>query len=287
MDSVSGAGTFFLDVRKVSKSFTGHRGHQGDRVLALDEVSLSMSAGKFVSIVGPSGCGKSTLLRLIDGLDQPDSGEILIQSAPVHEPSLDRGVVFQAPNLLPWRTVQRNVEFGLESLGMGRRERAKRARELIELVGLGDFAESYPTQLSGGMQQRVGLARALAINPEMLLMDEPFAAVDAQTRLVLQEELERIWLQSGKSVVFITHDIEEALFLSDVVLVMSKSPGRIIDTVPVGFPRPRRYDIRGTAEFAALVRRLLGALRVRVASQPESGDSQADENDDNYLPTER
>jgi NitT/TauT family transport system ATP-binding protein len=264
MDPDTGTGTDYLEVRGVSKWFSGHRGHQGAGVQALDQVSLSMPAGQFVSIVGPSGCGKSTLLRLIDGLEVPDAGEVLIEGTPVREPSLDRGVVFQSPNLLPWRTVQRNVEFGLESLGVRRAERAARARELIDLVGLGDFAESYPSQLSGGMQQRVGLARALALNPAMLLMDEPFAAVDAQTRLVLQEELERIWLQSEKSVVFITHDIEEALFLADVVLVMSKSPGRIIDTVPVSFPRPRTYDVRGTAEFAASVRRLLDALRVQV-----------------------
>jgi NitT/TauT family transport system ATP-binding protein len=253
-------GAPFLEVRNVNKTFA-HARNKSARVQALRDVSFTMKEGTFLSIVGPSGCGKSTLLRLIDGLQTADSGEILIGGRPVRGPGLDRGLVFQSPNLLPWRTALGNVGFGLESLGIRGSEKTRRAKALLDTVGLGDFADFYPSQLSGGMQQRVGLARALAIDPAMLLMDEPFAAVDAQTKLVLQEELERIWLLDEKSVVFITHDVDEALFLSDVVLVMSKGPGEIIDTVTVDFPRPRNFDIRGSSEFATLVRRLLDALR--------------------------
>jgi len=255
----------FLEVRGVSKSF-GAAGKSRRHVQALQDVSLEVGPREFLSIVGPSGCGKSTLLRLVDGLEKPQSGQVLLGGRPVKAPGLDRGVVFQAPNLLPWRTVVRNVEFGLESKGMARRERRARALELLDIVGLAGFAGFYPSQLSGGMQQRVGLARALAIDPAMLLMDEPFAAVDAQTRLVLQEELERVWLQTEKAVLFITHDIEEAIFLADRVIVMSRTPGRIIDTVPVDFPRPRHFDLRGTPEFAQLVRRVLDSLRAQVGS---------------------
>jgi NitT/TauT family transport system ATP-binding protein len=259
----------FLEVRNVSKSFRHGRQKTG-RMLALSDVSFTMAEGTFLSIIGPSGCGKSTLLRLIDGLQQPDSGEILIDGNRVDRPGRDRGLVFQAPNLMPWRTALRNVTFGLEAQGIHGAERTRRARALLELVGLSEFEDFYPSQLSGGMQQRVGLARALAVNPSVLLMDEPFAAVDAQTKLVLQEELERIWLMEEKSVVFITHDVDEALFLSDTVLVMSKSPGKIIDTVHVDFPRPRSFDIRGSVEFAALVRRLLDSLRHRQPTEDSS-----------------
>lgn len=254
------AETSFLETRHLCKSFpAGTR--DGGRLSVLSDLSFSMTERTFMSVIGPSGCGKSTLLRLIAGLDRADSGDVLVRNEIVSGPSLDRGVVFQAPNLLPWRTASRNVELGLESLGIRRAERRNRARELLELVGIGDFGHYYPWQLSGGMQQRVGLARALAIDPVLLLMDEPFAAVDAQTRQVLQEELQRIWLASLKSVVFITHDIAEAIFLSDVVLVMSKSPGTIVDKVAVEFERPRNYSIRGSMEFAKLESRVLHVLR--------------------------
>lgn len=250
----------FLESRHLCKSFpAGTRDNA--RLTVLNDINFSMTERTFLSIIGPSGCGKSTLLRLIAGLERPDSGDVLVRNEFVGGPSLDRGVVFQAPNLLPWRTASRNVELGLESLGIRRSERRTRAGELLELVGIGDFGHFYPWQLSGGMQQRVGLARALAIDPVLLLMDEPFAAVDAQTRQVLQEELQRIWLASQKSVVFITHDIAEAIFLADVVLVMSKSPGTIVDKVAVGFERPRDYSIRGTTEFAELESRVLHVLR--------------------------
>lgn len=250
-----------LEVRGVGKSFIFGQGKRQQHKDAIEDISFSIPSGTFLSILGPSGCGKSTLLRLIDGLQRPTTGQILINGREVTGPGLDRGFVFQSPNLLPWRTVIDNIKFGLEPLGIPRHERAARAADLLSTVGLEAYANYYPSQLSGGMQQRVGLARALAIEPSMLLMDEPFAAVDAQTRLALQEELERIWLLSENTVVFITHDIEEAIFLSDRVLVMSKSPGTIIDQVDIGFPRPRDWDIRGTPEFAALVHRILGGLR--------------------------
>lgn len=253
----------FLEIRNIRKTFSGRTKNE-DRIIALNDVNLTLADREFLAIVGPSGCGKSTLLRMIDGLDHPDSGQVLLRGNPVTKPGLDRGVVFQAPNLLPWRTVLRNIEFGLEAKKMPKAQRRERSKELLEIVGLNKFGSFYPKQLSGGMQQRVGLARALAIDPTLLLMDEPFGAVDAQTKLVLQEELEQIWLRTEKAVVFITHDIDEAIFLADRVVVMSPGPGRIIDDIQVPFDRPRDFDIRGTPEFAALVRRVLDGLR----SQP-------------------
>lgn len=255
----------FLEVRDIEKWFRSGQGKHGSTVYALGGVDFSLSQGRFLSIVGPSGCGKSTLLRLIDGLQRPDSGSVRIGGKDVAAPGLDRGMVFQSPNLLPWRTVVRNVEFGLESTGVHRAERRRRALEWLRLVGLDGFADFYPSQLSGGMQQRVGLVRALAIDPELLLMDEPFAAVDAQTRLVLQEELERIWQVSKKTVVFITHDVEEALFLADVVIVMGRAPSRVIKEVEVDFPHPRGTGVRGAPEFGRLKSTILEILRSEVS----------------------
>lgn len=254
----------FLEVKDVSKTFAKRVGSTQQYVEALQATSLSMERGTFVSIIGPSGCGKSTLLRLIDGLHQPDHGEILIDGKQITKPGPDRGMVFQNHNLMPWRSVVRNVEFGLEMQGVAKKERRKRAIDLLEMVSLEEFVDFYPAQLSGGMQQRVGLVRALAIDPEIFLMDEPFGAVDALTRMALQRELEHIWAQSGKSVVFVTHDIEEALYLSTRVLVMSKRPGRIIEDVTVPFSRPRHPDIRGSAEFGELKLKLWEQLAVDI-----------------------
>jgi NitT/TauT family transport system ATP-binding protein len=251
----------FLEVDSVTKTFVIERRKLQEELCALDGVSFDVAEGNFVAICGPSGCGKSTLLRLIHGLRPPDSGQIRVRGEPVLAPSLDRGMVFQNHGLMPWRTVQRNVEIGLEALHLGRDERRARAAQWLEKVGLNDFAGYYPAQLSGGMQQRVGLARALAIEPEMLLMDEPFGALDAQTRVVLQEELERIWHAETKTVVFITHDIEEALFLSDRVLVMSARPGKIIADIAVDAARPRGTGFRASPEFAALKGRIWDLLR--------------------------
>ncbi|MFJ9645999.1 ABC transporter ATP-binding protein [Streptomyces sp. NPDC101206] len=202
---------------------------------ALDGIDLEVRDGEFLAVVGPSGCGKSTLLDLLGGLARPSGGRILLDGKPVTGPGLDRGIVFQQYALLPWRTAQGNVELGLEATGVPRRQRAVRAREFLDLVGLAGFEGRHPHELSGGMRQRVAIARALAYDPDVLLMDEPFAALDAQTRESLQDELRRIWQHTGKTVVFITHGIEEAVYLGQRVAVMTSRPGRIKEVVPITF----------------------------------------------------
>jgi NitT/TauT family transport system ATP-binding protein len=258
----------YLELDQVAKSFVLKRQRPRGVLPVLDRVSLSVEERSFVVICGPSGCGKSTLLRLIHGLQKPDSGEIRVNGERVTGPRLDRAMVFQQHNLMPWRTVQRNVELGLESKGIAKRERTASAERWLEKVGLSEFASYHPEQLSGGMQQRVGLARALAIDPEVLLMDEPFGALDAQTRVVLQGELERIWAADAKTVVFITHDIEEALFLADRVIVMSARPGRIIADVPVAAPRPRGDAWRADPELSRLKGEIWRLLKQTGSVEP-------------------
>jgi len=248
-----------VEVRGVNKSFPRHQG--GGELRVLNDVSFSLDAGTFICLVGPSGCGKSTLLRIIDGLIPPDSGEVLIGGEKVREPSLDRGFVFQQFNLLPWRTVLGNVEFGLENLGVKKQERRRRAHEVIKLVDLEGFETYYPSQLSGGMQQRVGLARAIAVEPTILLMDEPFGSVDDQTRMLLQDELLKIWEQAQKTVIFVTHDIEEALYLGDKIVVMRARPSRITRILEVPFGRPRTDEIRGTPEMGHLKQEIWEELK--------------------------
>jgi NitT/TauT family transport system ATP-binding protein len=248
-----------VEVRGVNKSFPKEAG-DGD-LKVLNDVTFSLEAGTFACLVGPSGCGKSTLLRIIDGLMPPDSGEVVIAGDRVRAPSLDRGFVFQQFNLLPWRTVMGNVEFGLENLGVEKTERRRRAEEIIKLVDLEGFERYYPAQLSGGMQQRVGLARALAIEPSILLMDEPFGSVDDQTRMLLQDELLKIWEKSQKTVIFVTHDIEEALFLGDRIVVMRARPSQISRILQVPFGRPRTDEIRGTPEMGRLKQEIWEELR--------------------------
>ena len=236
-------------LRHVTKTY-GDR--EGGSILALDDVSLEVHDNEFVSILGPSGCGQSPLLRIVDGLIGFDRGEVLFNDRPITRPAQDRGFVFQAFNLFPWRTVRGNIEFGLEVGGMpGARRRAISDR-LIALVGLEGFGEKYPYELSGGMQQRVGIARALAIEPEVLLMDEPFGALDAQTRENMQDELMRIWSAERKTVVFVTHSIEEAIYLSDRVVIMTPRPGRVLAEIVVPFERPRDERHRILPEFSAL-----------------------------------
>jgi ABC-type nitrate/sulfonate/bicarbonate transport system ATPase subunit len=248
-----------VDVQGVSKSFR----HQSEtnHLKVLDNISLVVEGGTFTSVIGPSGCGKSTLLRIIDGLIPPDSGTVTIGGKRVREPSLDRGFVFQQFNLLPWRTVIGNIEFGLENLGVKRGERRRRAEEVLRLVQLEGFERSFPGQLSGGMQQRVGLARALAVDPSILLMDEPFGSVDDQTRMLLQDELLGIWEGHQKTVVFVTHDIEEALYLADRIVVMRARPSRVTRTIDVPFERPREESMRGSAEMAHLKQEIWDELR--------------------------
>ncbi len=257
--TVSGSDQGTVEVHGVNKSFR----HQakGTELKVLDDISVSFRGGTFNCVVGPSGCGKSTLLRVIDGLIPPDSGGVTIGGERVREPSLDRGFVFQQFNLLPWRTVQGNVEFGLENLGVKKDERRRRAEEVIKFVALEGFEGYFPGQLSGGMQQRVGLARALAVDPSILLMDEPFGSVDDQTRMLLQDELLGIWEGNQKTVIFVTHDIEEALYLADQIIVMAARPSRVVRVVDVPFGRPRKESIRGSAEMGRLKQEIWNELK--------------------------
>ncbi|MFG3343861.1 ABC transporter ATP-binding protein [Streptomyces sp. NPDC048018] len=233
---------------------------------AVDGIDLRIAAGEFVVLVGPSGCGKSTLLDLLGGLARPTAGRILLDGEPVTGPGLNRGIVFQQYALLPWRTAQGNVEFGLEATGVPRRERGARAREFLELVGLSGFENRHPHELSGGMRQRVAIARSLAYDPDVLLMDEPFAALDAQTRESLQDELLRIWQRTGKTVVFITHSIDEAVYLGQRVAVMTSRPGRVKQVVPVALgARTGTDDIRSSPEFARHRHRIWSLLHDEVA----------------------
>ena len=234
-----------LQIADLTKSF-------GDLV-ALDSLNLEVETGEFIALVGPSGCGKTTLLRILAGLEEPDIGGIWIDGREITAPGSDRAVVFQADCLLPWRTVWRNTIIGLEINGKLDDKTRAYASSLLELVGLKGFEKYYPWQLSGGMRQRVNLARALTVQPEVLLMDEPFSALDAQTREIMQVELLRIWDTGKKTVLFITHQIDEAVFLADKVVVLGRRPGRIREILPVTLPRPRPLEIKRTAEFGRLV----------------------------------
>jgi NitT/TauT family transport system ATP-binding protein len=226
--------------------------------------------GEFVCVVGPSGCGKTTLLRLIDGLLEPDAGEVLIDGAVQPGPGPHAGFVFQSFRLLPWRTVVDNVEFPLEIQKLNKQARRARAHHYVHLVGLAGFEHSYPHELSGGMQQRVGLARALALEPRILLMDEPFAALDAQTRELMQVELSRLWAGLRLAVVFVTHSLDEALFLADRVVLMGPRPGSVREVLNVPLRRPRwDYDFRAAPEFLDLRAHLWERIREMVADQPE------------------
>jgi NitT/TauT family transport system ATP-binding protein len=238
----------------------------GGRLLALDRINLTVADGEFVSIVGPSGCGKTTFLSLVDGLLPATRGSILVDGLKVVRPGPDRAVVFQDASLLPWRTVLKNVLYGLECIGVPRKEAYARAAHFVALVGLAGFEHTYPHELSGGMQQRVNLARALVIDPKILLMDEPFASLDAQTREAMQEELLRICKEAGKTVLFITHQIDEAIFLSDRVIVFSARPGRVKDDIPVGIERPRALRLKREPRFHALEDRIWTLMHEEAAS---------------------
>ena len=224
----------------------------GEQFSALGGVDLEIADEEFVTIVGPSGCGKSTMLNILAGLDEPTSGEVTVDGDPVRGPSPDRGVIFQQYALFPWLTVRKNVEFGLKVAGMGAEERRRRAEHFIDLVGLTQFADAYPKTLSGGMKQRCAIARAYAVDPKVLLMDEPFGALDALTRVTLQEQLLQTWSQDKRTVAFITHDVDEAVFLANRVIVMAARPGRIHEIVPVDLPYPRTEEVRLSPEFAAI-----------------------------------
>jgi ABC-type nitrate/sulfonate/bicarbonate transport system ATPase subunit len=246
-----------LQIDNVSLRFNPR---SGNPVTALDGISLEVKENEFAVIVGPSGCGKSSLLRLVAGLNRQTSGRIDLDGKAVTGPGKDRGMVFQSYTLFPWLTVQKNVEFGLDLAGMSAAERAKIARGFISQVGLEGFERAYPKQLSGGMMQRVALARALANDPEILLMDEPFGALDSQTRSLMQELLLKIWDNSKKTVLFITHDIDEAILLGDRVYVMTARPGRIKEMIEIDIPRPRSVELLTAASFIALKRRIMGLI---------------------------
>jgi NitT/TauT family transport system ATP-binding protein len=250
-----------LETVAISKHFTNNN---ADILPVLADVSLQIKPSEFVSIVGASGCGKTTFLRILDGLIPPSSGDLLIDGREVVGPDHQRGFVFQKDSLWPWRTAMENVLFGLQIQRRPRREAKAIAQKLIELVGLKGFESHYPHQLSGGMRQRVNLARALAISPDVLLMDEPFASLDAQTREVMQLELVRICDSECKTVIFVTHQIDEAVFLSDRIVVFAARPGRVKQIIDVDLPRPRPFAIKRTLEFIAYVDRIWSLLEEEV-----------------------
>jgi NitT/TauT family transport system ATP-binding protein len=241
------------------------------RLTALDGVNLTITAGEFVSIVGPSGCGKTTFLSVVDGLIPATSGRILVDGKVVTRPGPDRAVVFQDASLLPWRTVLHNVLYGLECIGVARREASERAERFIAMVGLRGFEHHYPYELSGGMQQRVNLARALVMDPQILLMDEPFASLDAQTRELMQEELLVIWSQAGKTVLFITHQIDEAIYLSDRVVVFSGRPGKVKEIIPIDIERPRKLRLKREPRFHKIEDRIWSLIEDDVKSRMPGG----------------
>jgi NitT/TauT family transport system ATP-binding protein len=245
-----------IAVRHLWKRFGGGT----DPLVALQDIDFSVRDGEFVSIVGPSGCGKSTLLKILAGLLPASDGDALLRGTPIDGPRRDIGVVFQAPVLFPWRSVFGNVLLPADVQRLGREPMRQRAFELLDLVGLKGFEHRYPWQLSGGMQQRVALVRALIHDPALLLMDEPFGALDALTRETMNVELQRIWLERRKTVVFITHSTSEAVFLGDRVLVMTPRPGRIHDVLEIGLPRPRSLEVMNTEAFGVYVQRIRRAL---------------------------
>jgi NitT/TauT family transport system ATP-binding protein len=230
-------------------------------VEAVSDTSLTVRPGEFVSIVGPSGCGKSTLLNALAGFLTPSGGRVTVDGEPIYGPSADRGMIFQQYSLFPWKTVRQNVEFGLKMSGVSRSERERRARTLLGLAGLTPFENHYPDRLSGGMKQRVGIVRALATGPRILLLDEPFGALDAQTRLIMQQILTNMWQQLKISVLFVTHDIDEAIFLSDRIYVMTARPGSIKAEIVVPLPRPREPAMTLSSEFLGLRRGLMSLIR--------------------------
>ena len=247
-----------LSIRGVSRTFTSARGKATQALLPVD---FEVRENDFVTILGPSGCGKSTLLRIVAGLDFPTTGQVVLDGHPVEGPGADRGMVFQSYTLFPWLTIEQNIRFGLRERGMGLAEQKDRSDYFISKVGLRGFEQHFPKQLSGGMQQRTAIARALANDPKILLMDEPFGALDNQTRVLMQELLLGIWEAERKTVMFVTHDIDEAIFMANRVAVFSARPGRIKTELAVDLPHPRHYTIKTSPEFMDLKARLTEEIR--------------------------
>ena len=254
-----------VKVAKLSKSFT----RRGKSVEALSGIDLSIEEGEFVSLVGASGCGKSTFLRIVDGLSPATSGSVHVNGNLVTGPGTDRAFVFQQDRMLPWRSVLDNVAFGLEIQGKGKKRAREVSRDLLGVVGLSQFADSYPSELSGGMRQRVNVARAYAVEPRILLMDEPYAALDGQTRELMQAWLLQTWDASRKTVLFVTHQIDEAIYLSDRVVVFTARPGRIKAEVEIDLPRPRTLDMKRSAEFSQIADRIWQLIKEEVQESME------------------
>lgn len=257
--------------RIVVKDLAVRFGSEHAQVSALEGLSFDVKAGEFLCLLGTSGCGKSTILNVLAGFVAPTSGEVLLDGLPIAGPGPDRAMVFQRHALFPWKTVAGNVEFGLRMLGRSQNERRNRAAELIRLVGLSGFEKRYPAELSGGMEQRVGLARTLAVDPIVLLMDEPFGSLDAQTRIMMQELLLEIWDEADKTVVFVTHDVDEAVLLADRILVLTARPGSVKAEIPVNLPRPRAYDMAMRPEFIAIKQKALALIREESAKAIQVG----------------
>lgn len=259
------------NVKKYFKLRPNGNNGNGSELLALGGINLHVNQGEFLAIVGPSGCGKSSFLEIVGGLSKANEGNIYIDGKPVNGPGLDRGIVFQQYALFPWRTALGNVEFGLENQKVQKKERKEIAQKHLSLVGLSGFENHYPYQLSGGMKQRVAIARALAYNPDILLMDEPFGALDAQTREILQKELLRIWEETHKTILFITHSIDEAVFLADRVAIMTARPGTIKEVVDIPISRTARFedDIKSSSGFVKTRHELWGLLKEEVVKAQE------------------
>ena len=255
-----------LKVENLYKVFTNQ---QGEQLTALEDISIEVEESEFVVLVGPSGCGKSTLLNILGGLDIATSGKALMDGCPIKGPGPDRGMVFQGYSLFPWLTVRKNVEFGLRMQKKSAAERSKAAQKYIELVGLAGFEEALPRELSGGMKQRTAIARTLAAAPEILLMDEPFGALDAQTRVVMQELLAKVSRQTGNTILFITHDIDEAILLGSKIYVMTPRPGRINSMIRVNIPGERSHNTLVTPEFLAVKKQIMDLLWQRDENQPD------------------
>lgn len=255
-----------ISIESIGKTFSVRQGKEFKNFVALNDFSLSVDESEFLTVVGPSGCGKSTFLDIAAGLSRPNTGKIYIDGMKIDGPSLNRGIVLQGYALFPWRTVRKNVEFGLEVQHVPERRRREISQKFIELVDLEGFEDRYPYELSGGMKQRVAIARALAYDPEILLMDEPFAALDAQTREILQDELLRIWAETRKTIIFVTHSIDEAIYLADRVVVMSANPGTLKEIVNIGLRRPRD-GVRSTPEF--------GMIREKISNLLHNTDEEA------------
>lgn len=246
-----------LEIRDVGKIYKTKAGE----TTALEKTSFTVADGEFVTILGPSGCGKSTILRIVAGLEESNSGQVLLDGKEINGPGPDRGMVFQSYTLFPWLNVKDNITFGLKLKGISQKERDDLARHYLQLIGLEGFEKHYPIQLSGGMKQRVAIARALANDPKILLMDEPFGALDAQTRTIMQEVLLKAWEETKKTILFITHDVDESIFLADSVYVMTARPGRLKKKIPISLARPREYSMKSTLEFGHYKDELLSLIR--------------------------